>query len=141
MGGPLNETFVHKSPGCVFRVDLHEHVGVGIVAGGRHHDVFRAVGGAIVDPLVFMARDNKLYGVFVSYEQRVQAVVLIIQGLNMAATQAAADVLFHSLDIGRILDRAKLPDGAIRPFELLVQTSSIGATAPDARIIATRFYN
>jgi hypothetical protein len=67
--------------------------------------------------------------------------VLIIQGLNMAATQAAADVLFYSPDMRPILDRARLPNGSLRSFELLIQTSSIGATDPGAQIIATRFYN
>jgi len=67
--------------------------------------------------------------------------VLIIQGLNMAATQAAADVLFYSPDMRPILERARLPNGSLRSFELLIQTSSIGATDPGAQIIATRFYN
>jgi len=67
--------------------------------------------------------------------------VLIIQGLNMAATQAAADILFYSPDMRSILDRARLPNGSLRSFELLIQTSSIGATDPGAQIIATRFYN
>jgi hypothetical protein len=67
--------------------------------------------------------------------------VLIIQGLNMAATQAAADVLFHSPEIRSLLNQARLPNGALRSFELLIQTSSIGATDPGAQIIATRFYS
>ncbi len=67
--------------------------------------------------------------------------VLIIQGLNMAATQAAADVLFYSPDMRPILDKARLPDGSLRSFELLIQTNSIGATDPGAQIIATRFYD
>jgi hypothetical protein len=66
--------------------------------------------------------------------------VLIVQGLNMAATQAAADMLFNTSMIQPVLRRATLPDGALRPFELLVETTSIGATAPGAQIIATRIY-
>jgi hypothetical protein len=66
--------------------------------------------------------------------------VLIIQGLNMAATQAAADTLFNVEAMKPILQQASLPDGSLKSFELLVETSSIGATAPGAQIIATRFY-
>jgi hypothetical protein len=66
--------------------------------------------------------------------------ILIIQGLNMAATQAAADTLFNASSIQPVLQQAKLPNGALRPFELLVETTSIGAAAPGARIVATRIY-
>ena len=66
--------------------------------------------------------------------------VLIIQGLNMAATQAAADILFSSEEMKPILKQSVRPDGSLRSFELLVETSSIGATAPGAQVIATRFY-
>ena len=66
--------------------------------------------------------------------------VLILQGLNMAATQAAADILFNSTEIKPILKQAILPDGSLKSFEFLVETRSIGATDPDARIIATRIY-
>jgi hypothetical protein len=67
--------------------------------------------------------------------------VLILQGLNMAATQAAADILLNSKELRPILKQAVLPDGSLKSFELLVETRSIGATDPDARIIATRFYS
>jgi len=66
--------------------------------------------------------------------------VLIIQGLNMAGTQAAADTLFNANVIKPVLRQAALPNGKLRPFELLVETTSIGATAPSAQLIATRIY-
>jgi hypothetical protein len=66
--------------------------------------------------------------------------VLIIQGLNMAATQAAADTLFSADEMKPILKQVVRSDRSVRSFELLVETSSIGATAPGAQIIATRFY-
>lgn len=69
-----------------------------------------------------------------------QGHVLIIQGLNMAATQAAAELLFNPAQIGPILEEARLSNGAIRPFELVIETSSIGAASPAARVIATRMY-
>jgi hypothetical protein len=66
--------------------------------------------------------------------------VLIIQGLNMAATQAAADALFNASIIRPVLQQARMPHGALRPFELLIETTSVGAAAPGARIVATRIY-
>ena len=66
--------------------------------------------------------------------------VLMIQGLNMAATQAAAEVLFNAPLIRPVLQQATAPNGTLRPFELLIKTTSVGATAPAAQIIASRFY-
>jgi hypothetical protein len=66
--------------------------------------------------------------------------VLLIQGLNMAATQAAANILFNKKAIAPVLAQAVRHDGFLRPFELLVETTSINAAAPEARIIATRVY-
>jgi len=65
---------------------------------------------------------------------------LIIQGLNMAATQAAADILFNADVMKPILQQATLPTGDLKSFELLVETRSIDANAPQANIVATRFY-
>ncbi len=87
------------------------------------------------------AEMNRTYGV-IDYLSNLDGTghVLIIQGLNMAATQAAADVLFNSKKIGPILRQAESPDGSLRSFELLIETSSIGATAPSSQIISTRFH-
>jgi len=64
--------------------------------------------------------------------------VLIIQGLNMAASQGAAEILFDGDAIRPVLQQATLPNGHLRSFELLIETTSIGATAPGAHILATR---
>jgi hypothetical protein len=87
------------------------------------------------------ATANHTYGV-IDYLPSLDAAghVLIIQGLNMAATQAAAEILFNAQAMKPILQQATLPNGSLKPFELLVETNSIGATAPKAEIIATRFY-
>jgi hypothetical protein len=66
---------------------------------------------------------------------------LIIQGLNMAATQAAADTLFNAEVMKPILQKASLPNGDLMSFELLVETKSIDANAPEAKIVAARFYS
>jgi hypothetical protein len=83
---------------------------------------------------------NSTYGV-IDYVPSLDGAghVLIIQGLNMAGTQAAADTLFNSDAMNPILQQAS-SNGSLRSFELLVETSSIGATAPRAQIIAARFY-
>jgi hypothetical protein len=66
--------------------------------------------------------------------------VLIVQGLNMAATQAAADILFNASVIAPVLRQATSDNGKLHPFELLVETTSIGASASDAHIVASRVY-
>jgi hypothetical protein len=48
-------------------------------------------------------------------------------------------MLLDSKSIQPILQRARLPDGSLQPFELLVETSSLGAEALPSRIIAARY--
>ena len=75
MRGPFDEACVHEAPGRLFRVDLHQHVGVGIVAGGGHDVVLRPIVMGVVDPLVLVAGDNELDGVLIFAQERVQAIV------------------------------------------------------------------
>jgi hypothetical protein len=65
--------------------------------------------------------------------------VILVEGLNMAGTQAAADFLLNDRTISPILKKAMHADGTIQPFELLLETNSIGANAPEARVIAERY--
>jgi hypothetical protein len=65
--------------------------------------------------------------------------VLLLEGLNMAGTQAAADFLLNQQALNPILRKTQRRDGSIRPFELLLETTSIGANAPEARVIAERY--
>jgi hypothetical protein len=63
--------------------------------------------------------------------------VLLIEGINMAGTEAAADFLFSDASaplLGKIFDS----NGNIRSFEVLLETSNIGANAPRPRIISQR---
>ena len=78
---PLDEALVHEAPGGVFCVDLHEHVGVGVIASGGHDVVLRAVVVSVVDPLVDMAGDDQLDSVLIFLQQRMQAVVGEFGGL------------------------------------------------------------
>jgi hypothetical protein len=65
--------------------------------------------------------------------------VVLVEGLNMAGTQAAADFLLNDRTISPILKKAMRSDGKLQPFELLLETNSIGANAPEARVIAERY--
>lgn len=66
--------------------------------------------------------------------------VLLVEGLTMAGTQAGVDTLFNRDAMQPILQRAKMANGALRPFEVLIETRSFGSSAPQANVIATRFY-
>ncbi|WP_254063514.1 hypothetical protein [Granulicella sp. S190] len=63
--------------------------------------------------------------------------VLIIEGLNMAGTQAAADYLFSEVS-KPLIDRIFDSDGKMQPFEVLLETSNIGANAAHPHIISLR---
>lgn len=63
--------------------------------------------------------------------------VLIIEGINMAGTEAAADYLFSDAS-KEVLNQIFDSKGTIRPFEVLLETSNIGANAARPRIISQR---
>jgi hypothetical protein len=63
--------------------------------------------------------------------------VLLIEGLNMAGTEAAADYLFSDAS-APLLRQIFDPKGNILPFEVLLETSNIGANAPRPRIVSQR---
>lgn len=66
--------------------------------------------------------------------------VLIIEGLDVAGTQAAAELLFHPAAIAPVLRNAQGPDGSLRPFEILLRATSIQSNAEGTKIIATRIH-
>lgn len=80
MRGPLDEVCIHEAPCCLFGINFHEHVGVGVVAGGRHHIVLRAIGVTVVDPLVLVAGDDELNGLLIFEQQRIETVVGKLRG-------------------------------------------------------------
>jgi hypothetical protein len=63
--------------------------------------------------------------------------VLLIEGINMAGTEAAADYLFSDASAS-FLSRVFDAKGNMQPFEVLVETSNIGANAPRPQIISQR---
>jgi hypothetical protein len=63
--------------------------------------------------------------------------VLLIEGINMAGTEAAADYLFSDAS-GKLMGQIFDARGNIVPFEVLLETSNIGANAPRPQIISQR---
>ena len=64
--------------------------------------------------------------------------ILLIEGLNMAGTDAAANVLFDDATMRPLIRQTISRDGTLKPFELLVRTGSLGAEALPAEIVARR---
>ena len=67
--------------------------------------------------------------------------ILIVEGLTMAGTQAATDILFNRDEMRPALEKAATPNGKLKPFELLIETRSFGSNSPQATIIASRIYS
>jgi hypothetical protein len=68
-----------------------------------------------------------------------QGHALLLEGENMAGTQAAADFVMNEPAMTPVLQRARLRDGSIGPFELLLETRTVGASAPEARPVVERY--
>jgi hypothetical protein len=66
--------------------------------------------------------------------------LLLLQGLDVAGTQATAETLIHPEAIELILQRATRPDGPLRSFEILVCSGSIESESAGAAIIRSRIY-
>ncbi len=64
--------------------------------------------------------------------------ILVIEGLDVAGTQGAAEALLQSNMVAPVLRRAARPDGSLRPFEVLLRTTSIQSNAEGTRILAER---
>ena len=66
--------------------------------------------------------------------------LLLLQGLDVAGTQAAAEAIFHPAAIAPILKRATRPDGSLHYFEILLRSTSIESDSAGAQVIASRIY-
>ena len=64
--------------------------------------------------------------------------VLIIEGINMAGTQAAGEFLLNSAAMQSVLQRATSPSGELRSFEVLLGTNSIAANSSQSRVLSER---
>lgn len=66
--------------------------------------------------------------------------LLVLEGLDVAGTQAAAEMLLHPSDFDPILKRATRPDGSLRNFEILLRSTSIESNATGTQVVASRIY-
>jgi hypothetical protein len=66
--------------------------------------------------------------------------LLVLEGLDVAGTQAAAEMLLHPSAIAPILKRATRSDGSLRSFEVLLRSTSIESSATGSQVIASRIY-
>jgi hypothetical protein len=66
--------------------------------------------------------------------------LLLLQGLDVAGTQAAAEALLHASAIDPILQQATRPDGSLRFFEILLRSTSIESNSAGTQVIASRVY-
>jgi hypothetical protein len=65
--------------------------------------------------------------------------VLMLEGQNMAGTQAAGDFLLDRHAIEPVLKKALLSDGSVGPFEVLIEARTVGANAPVAHVVVERY--
>src|ERR1039457_711570 len=80
--GPLDEISIDEAPRALLRVYFQQHVGVWIVACGRHDIVLRTILAGMVDPLVQVTGHHQLNGACVFAQQRVQTVIAEFGGRN-----------------------------------------------------------
>jgi hypothetical protein len=63
---------------------------------------------------------------------------LLIQGLDVAGTQAAAEALLRGTTLAPVLRVAALPNGELRPFEVLLHSTSIESNSASTQVVAYR---
>jgi hypothetical protein len=66
--------------------------------------------------------------------------LLLLQGLDVAGTQAAAEVLFRQDALAPVLRRATRPDGSLGFFEVLLRSTSIQSSAAGTQVLAFRIH-
>jgi hypothetical protein len=66
--------------------------------------------------------------------------LLLLEGLDVAGTQAAAEAILQSETIAPILRRATRANGSVAPFEVLLRSTSVQANAMDTQVIASRIH-
>lgn len=64
--------------------------------------------------------------------------ILLLEGLDVAGTQSAADFVMGSSGIAKVIEKARQPDGALQPFEILLHTTSLQSHAEGVEVVAMR---
>jgi hypothetical protein len=65
---------------------------------------------------------------------------LLLQGLDVAGTQAAAEALLHPSAIAPVIEKALRSDGTLRPFEILLRATSIASNAAGTQVVSYRIH-
>jgi hypothetical protein len=66
--------------------------------------------------------------------------ILLLQGLDVAGTQAAAETLMHPEAIAPVLRKATQADGTLHSFEILLRSRSIASKSAGSEVIGSRIY-
>ena len=66
--------------------------------------------------------------------------LLLLQGLDVAGTQAAAETILRPAAIDPILKRATRSDGSLHFFEILLRSTSIESNSAGTQVVASRVY-
>lgn len=85
---------------------------------------------------------NRTYGV-IAYVPNLEnsGHVLIIEGVNMAGTQAAGEFLLNPDKMKPMLDQARNKQGKLQCFEILLETTSIGSSASTSTPLSVRIHS
>jgi hypothetical protein len=98
------------------------------------------------------AGESQLYGPSSSDDKSVYAVVaflpnlnqtgnvLLLEGLNMAGTEAAADLVLDDARFSPVLAKVRRPDGSLPYFEMLLECSTLTDNATPARVVALHIH-
>ncbi len=84
-------------------------------------------------------REDRTFGI-IAYRPNLTGTghVLIVAGLNTAGTQAAAAFLLDPSSMMPTLERARLADGKLQPFELLVSAANVATNASTPHLVIER---
>jgi hypothetical protein len=66
--------------------------------------------------------------------------ILLIEGVNMAGTQAAGEFVLRPKQIQTLIEKAIDSQGRLQTFEILLKTTSIAANASDVQVLSERIH-
>lgn len=65
--------------------------------------------------------------------------VVMLEGINMAGTQAAGEFLLNQDRMAPIIARARKPNGQLRSFEVLINTNDVAASSSQLTVLSERY--
>jgi len=66
--------------------------------------------------------------------------VLLLEGINMAGTESAADLIMDDSRLLPLLAKVRRPDGSLPHFEMMLECSTLTDSATPARVVALHSY-